>query len=121
HYLNLIRQPFNVNSLAQVAACAALHDDDHFQKTLQVVAEGRDYLYQELQCSGIAYVPTQSNFLMVRIGKDCDEVYERMLRRGVVIRPLSSFGFQEYIRVTVGTREENERFIKALREVLVSL
>ncbi|MFH0811659.1 MAG: histidinol-phosphate transaminase [Pseudomonadota bacterium] len=118
HYLNKIRQPFNVNSLAQVAACAALTDDEHYQKTLSVVSTGRSYLYRELDQLNVQYIPTQANFLMVRVNQDCTQVYEAMLKQGVIIRPLSSFGYHDYIRVSVGTPEENERFITTFQKIL---
>lgn len=118
HYLNKIRQPFNVNSLAHVAACAALEDDEHFEKTIRVVSEGRTYLYQELDRLGVTYIPTQSNFMMIQIGKDCHQVYESLLREGVIVRPLSSFGFPEYIRLSVGTYGENKRFINTFKKAL---
>ncbi|MCD6353272.1 MAG: histidinol-phosphate transaminase [Proteobacteria bacterium] len=118
HYLNKIRQPFNVNSLAQAAACAALDDDQHLKKTLRIVAEGLNYLYQNLDQLKLEYIPTQANYLMVKVGDNCDKVYELMLREGVIVRPLSSFGFSEYIRVSVGNQQENERFIASLKKVL---
>ncbi|MBW1678775.1 MAG: histidinol-phosphate transaminase [Deltaproteobacteria bacterium] len=117
-YLNKIRQPFNVNSLAQVAACAALEDNVHFQKTLSVVSEGLRYLYQELDRLKLDYVLTQANFLMIRVDKDCNQLYELMLKEGVIVRPLSSFGYHDYIRVSVGIPQANERFINALTKIL---
>ena len=119
-YLNKIRQPFNVNSLAQVAACAALEDSEHLQKTLRVVSDGLSFLYQELDRLKVKYVPSQSNFLMIWVGKNCNQVYESMLRQGVIVRPLSSFGFHEYIRVSIGSRQENERFINTLEKILLN-
>jgi len=117
-FINKIRQPFNVNSLAQVAACAALEDEKHLQETLRVVSHGLRYLYRELDRLKIEYIPTQANFFMIRVGKDCNKIYEAMLKEGVIVRPLSSFGFHDYIRVSVGTPEENERFITSLKKVL---
>ena len=117
-YLNKIRQPFNVNSLAQVAACAALEDNEHLYKTLQIVSNGLKFLYQELEKLEIEYIPSQSNFLMIRVGENCSQIYEAMLREGVIVRPLSSFGYPEYIRVTVGTQQENKRFIDTFKKAL---
>jgi len=117
-YLNKIRQPFNVNSLAQAAACAALGDEGHLKTTLRTVATGLDYLYQTLEHLKLEYIPTQANYIMINVGDNCDKVYELMLREGVIVRPLSSFGFPEHIRVSVGNQQENERFITSLKKVL---
>ena len=117
-YLNKVRQPFNVNSLALVAACAALEDREHLLKTVQLVSEGLRFLYQELDRIGVNYIPSQSNFLMILVGKNCQRVYESLLRQGVIVRPLSSFGYHDYIRVTVGTAQENERFISTFKKTL---
>jgi len=117
-YLNKVRQPFNVNSLALVAACAALEDREHLLKTVQLVSEGLRFLCQELDRIGVKYIPSQSNFLMILVGKNCQRVYESMLRQGVIVRPLSSFGYHDYIRVTVGTAQENERFIRTFKKTL---
>jgi len=116
HYLNKVRQPFNVNSLAQVAALAALDDNEHIEKTLWIVSDGRKYLYQQLDQLGVNYIPTQSNFIMIHLGEKCPSVYDSLLRMGVIVRPLTSFGFPEYIRLSIGTPEENKRFIKTLKK-----
>jgi histidinol-phosphate aminotransferase len=117
HYLNKVRQPFNVNSLALAAASAALDDEEHLSKTLNLVSEGLQFLYQELERLKIPYIPSQSNFLMIFLGDRCRQIYEALLREGVIVRPLSSFGYDEHIRVTVGTAHENERFIKTLEKI----
>ena len=119
-YLNKVRQPFNVNSLALVAACAALEDREHLLKTVQLVSEGLRFLYQALDRIGVKYIPSQSNFLMILVGKNCQRVYESLLQQGVIVRPLSSFGYHDYIRVTVGTAQENERFIRSLEKTLAN-
>jgi len=119
-YLNKVRQPFNVNSLALAAACAALEDEEHFRETLQLVSEGLRFLYRELDRLGLSYIPSQSNFLMILVGKNCQQIYEALLRQGVIVRPLSSFGYDDYIRVTVGTAQENERFIECLEKTLAN-
>ncbi|MBN2468667.1 MAG: histidinol-phosphate transaminase [Deltaproteobacteria bacterium] len=118
HYLNRVRQPFNVNLLAQVAACAALTDHDHVIKTLRTVNDGLHYFYQNLKQRNIEFIPTQANYLMIRVGKNSDTVYEALLKEGVIVRSLTSFGFHDYIRVSVGTPSENQRFIASLDKVL---
>ena len=116
--LNKVRQPFNVNLPAQAAAVAALDDSDHFNKTLSTVSDGLTYFYHELGALGIPYIPSQANYFMIHVGTDCDGVYEAMLRQGVIIRPLTSFGYKDYIRISIGTPEENARCLAVLKEVL---
>jgi histidinol-phosphate aminotransferase len=118
HYLNKVRQPFNVSAVAQAAASAALDDEVHFQETLRVIREGRSFLTQEFQRLGIAYVPSESNFIMIHVGTDCDPMYEGLLRQGVIVRPLKSFGYPEHLRITVGTHEENRRFIATFSQLI---
>ncbi len=112
-----IRQPFNVNALALVGAVAALDDRDHVQRTLAVNRAGMAYLVGALRDLGLAHVPSAANFLLVRVGQGV-RVYEALLRRGVIVRPVDGYGFPEYVRVTVGTGEENRRFVEALAAVL---
>ncbi len=116
--LNRIRMPFNANSLAQTGAAAALDDEDFFQKTLRTVHDGLDFLYGELDRIGLGYFPTQTNFFLIDMKKNAGDVFEDMLEQGVIVRSMVSYGFTEYIRVTVGTHEENVRFIKAIENVI---
>jgi histidinol-phosphate aminotransferase len=117
-FVNRVRQPFNTNALAQVAALAALDDDAFFEKTLHVIHSGLKYLYGELDRLGVGYYPTQTNFLLIDVDKDAKSVYEKMLRQGVIVRAMTAYGYPNYIRVTVGLPEENERFIMSLGKVL---
>lgn len=116
-YLEKVRQPFNVNTLAQVAATACLDDDDHLERTLENNARGLELLYDGAARLGLDYVPTETNFLLIKVG-DGQGVYDALLKKGVIVRPMASYGMAEYIRVTVGLAEENERFMNALKEVL---
>jgi histidinol-phosphate aminotransferase len=116
--LHQVREPFNVNSLAQVAAVAALDDTAHVEKSRSVNALGRDYLYAQFDSMDLPYAPTQANFIWVDIKQDCRPVFTEMLKRGVIIRTGDIFGCPTFIRVTIGTMSENERFIKTLKEVL---
>jgi histidinol-phosphate aminotransferase len=116
--LNRIRPPFNVNSLAQVGAMAALEDEVFLNKTLKLVHEGLDFLYDSLEKLGIKYFPTQANFFLIDVKKNADEVFESMLREGVIVRSMTSYGYPEYIRINVGLPEENVRFIKAIEKVI---
>ena len=116
--INRIRLPFNTNSLAQVGAVAALDDEKFFKKTQKLIHEGLDFMYSALDRLGIKYFPTQANFFLIDVERDADEVFEKMLTYGVIIRSMTSYGYPHYIRVNTGLREENAGFIKALDEVL---
>ncbi len=112
-----IRQPFNVNALALVGALAALDDDEHVRRTLAANREGMAYLVAAFRRLGLEHVPSAANFVLVRVG-DGGRVYQALLRRGVIVRPMEVYGFPAHVRVTVGTRAENERFVDALGAVL---
>lgn len=117
-YMNRVRQPFNVNTLAQVAATAALDDTEFVNHTLEMVRDGLSYLYHQLDAIGLEYIPTQTNFFLIKVPLDGKKAYEMMLREGVIIRSMESYGLSDYIRINVGLPEENERFITALIKVL---
>lgn len=114
--MNRVRQPFNTNMLAQAAGCAALADKEWLDKVLKTNLEQKYFLYNEFKKMGLKYIPTQSNFILVKVG-DGNKVFNDMLRKGVIIRFMGS-SLGEYIRVTIGTEEENKIFINALKEVL---
>ena len=117
-YMEIARQPFNVNLLAQVAATAALDDKKFLNKTRKTILEGKSYLYDELSKLGIAYVPSVTNFILFDAGRDCVAVFKEMLKYGVIIRDMKQYGFKNLIRVTIGTKKENQRFIQVLKKVL---
>jgi histidinol-phosphate aminotransferase len=110
--------PFSVNSLAQVAALAALDDIEHVNRSKEINSVGKQYLYQEFEKMNLNYVPTEANFIFVNTGKHSQEVFKAMLQKGVIIRTGDNFGFPDFIRVTVGTQAENQRFIQSLKQVL---
>lgn len=114
-YLDRLRSPFNVNSLAQAGALAALDDHEFLAQTRHLIKEGLAYFCQELDQLNLSYVPTQANFLLIHVARNSREVYENMLRRGVIIRAMSSYQLPEYIRVNVGLPAENQRFMQALK------
>ena len=120
-YLNRVRQPFNVNSLAQVAALAALDDESFLQETQKVVREGLAFLFKGLAEMRLRTFPTQSNFFLIDVGFDALTVYEAMLHRGVIVRAMSAYGLDHFIRISVGRPEENQRFLVTLKEVLAEL
>ncbi len=116
--MNLVRQPFNANYLAQVGALAALDDDKFVKKTLALTWDGLKFLYSQLDRMGLEYVPTQTNYFLIKTPIGAQETYQRMLREGVIVRSMESFGLNNYIRINVGLPEENERFIKTLEKIL---
>jgi histidinol-phosphate aminotransferase len=113
-WLERARHPFNVNVLAEAAALAALDDREHLERTLRTNAEGLDFLARELGALGVEVWPSDANFLLARAGRD---VYPRLLREGVIVRPLAGFGLPDHVRITVGLPEENEKLVKALRRL----
>ncbi len=116
-YMNRVRQPFNVNSLAQKAALAALDDREHVERSRENNLKGLEFLFQELDKLGLECVPTEANFFLIKVG-DGEGVYRALLKKGVIVRPMKGYGMEEYIRVTVGLPEENRRFLAALGEVI---
>jgi histidinol-phosphate aminotransferase len=115
--MNRIRQPFNVNTLAQVAALAALEDEAHVRRTVEAVREGIRELSSALATLGIQCVPSRANFIMVEL-PDATAVYEKLLKLGVIVRPLASFGLVRALRISVGTPAENARLVESLRTAL---
>lgn len=115
--LNRVRQPFNVNTLAQVAAIAALNDKAFLQRSYELNRDGKQQLAEAFDELGLQYVPGYGNFLLVRVG-EAQRVNLELLKRGVIVRPVASDGLPEWLRVTIGLPEENRRFIEALSAVL---
>jgi histidinol-phosphate aminotransferase len=115
--LNNVRQPFNVTSLGQVAVLAAMDDSEHVRRTLEVNAAGRAYLESEFRRLKLDCVPSQANFILTDVG-EARTVYERLLRLGVIVRPMNGYGLPRHVRISVGLPEENRRLIAALGEVL---
>jgi len=109
-----VRQPFSVNLLAQMAAEAALEDEEHREKTARLNEAGKRYLYEELSRLNLSFVPSEANFILVHCGNRASRVLEGLLQEGIVVRGMAGHGLEEYIRVTIGLPEENKRFIKAL-------
>ncbi len=120
-YLHRVRQPFNVNQVAQIGARAALDDDEHYQKTLKMTKEGIAWLQQEVKRLGCKPFPTQTNFFLIDVKGDCKTLYQHMLGKGVIVRPMNAYGFPNFIRITVGLPEENQRFVTAFAETLKEL
>jgi histidinol-phosphate aminotransferase len=115
--LNKVRAPFNVNLLAQEAARAALEDDDHIRKSRQLNSSEKRFLNERLTAMGFEPIPSQANFIAFKPNLDAGQVYASLLREGVIVRHLKSFGLPDHIRVTVGLEEQNIKFIDALMKV----
>ncbi len=115
--LQKCRQPFNTNSIAQAGAIAGLADEEHQQRTRDLNNEGRAYLQGAFGEMGLEYVPSYANFILVKVG-DGDAVFSAMLKRGVIIRAMRGYKLPGWVRISVGTMPQNERFLATLREVL---
>ncbi len=111
--LNRVRQPFNVNSIGLAAAAAALDDMEFVARSYAENLQGLKQLEEGARSLGLEYIPSYGNFITVRVGKAA-EVYKRLLRRGVIVRPVTGYGLPEHLRVTVGTVAENDKFLAAL-------
>jgi histidinol-phosphate aminotransferase len=116
--LNRVRQPFNVNSLAQAAAIAALDDEGFLNDTVNLVSAELDFIYAALDDLGIEYLKSQANFLMIKVGKNANAVFEDLLKQGIIVRSMNAYGYPDCIRVNVGLHNENVRLLEALPRVL---
>ncbi|HEY8206121.1 MAG TPA: histidinol-phosphate transaminase [Myxococcaceae bacterium] len=117
-YLNRTRMPFNVSSIAQVAGVAALDDEQHLRTTRETAWSGLDYLTRELRSLAITVPDSHANFVLAELGRPAAPVYEQLLRRGIITRPVPGYGFPNALRISVGLRAHNERLIAALKEIL---
>lgn len=115
--LQKCRQPFNTNAIAQAGAIAGLLDNEHQQRTCDLNDEGLEYLQGSFKEMGLEYVPSVANFVLVKVG-DGDAVFDLMLKKGVIIRAMRGYKLPEWVRISVGTMEQNERCIATLKQVL---
>ncbi len=116
--LNKIREPFNINRFAQVAALAALENKSFLDKVINYTKKEKEYLYEELAKRGISFIKSATNFILINWGLDAEKLYSYLLRKGIIIRPLESWGLAGYLRVTLGSHKENKKLIKYLGEYL---
>ncbi|MCL1980240.1 MAG: histidinol-phosphate transaminase [Proteobacteria bacterium] len=119
--LHRVRQPFNISLPAQAGALAALDDEAHYDFTLRSTAEGRAWLVKALDELGCRSYPSHTNFFLIDVNGDATRLYEAMLYKGVIVRSMKAYGYPEFIRITVGTATENQRFVLALGECLRDL
>jgi histidinol-phosphate aminotransferase len=116
--LNRIRQPFNVNSLAQAAAIAAIQDDDFLQRSKLINSAGYTQLTQACERLNLKYIPSKANFILIHLGEHAQTVNQSLLKQGVIVRPVASYGLPDYLRVSIGLDCENVAFITALETCL---
>ena len=115
--MNRVREPFNVNSVALAAAAAALEDTAFVEESYAVNRAGMSQVTEGLQRLGLEYIPSYGNFVTFRAG-DAAQVFQKLLRAGVIVRPIAGYGMPEHLRVSIGTHPENERFLEALAQAL---
>lgn len=115
--LHRVRIPFNVSIPAQAGAAAALDDTEFIDKTQRLIRDGLDYLTRAMDDLGFRYFPTQANFFLIDVVTSADDIYEQLLRQGVIVRSMSAYGYPQYIRVNVGLPEENERLVQSLAKI----
>ncbi|RTE87297.1 MULTISPECIES: histidinol-phosphate transaminase [Gammaproteobacteria] len=116
--MNRIRQPFNMNELALTAALAALQDDDFLAKSVEVNARGMKQLIAFCEEVNLSYIPSHGNFITIEFGPQSAEIYDKLLHLGVIVRPVAGYELPNHLRVSIGTKEENEAFIKAFSQIL---
>ncbi len=116
--INLIKPPFNVSILAEQAAVAALEDQEFVSRTVEGCSEEKRFFYRQLDAMGLDYVRSHTNFILIDTGRDAQEVFQAVLRQGVIVRAATLYGLPTHIRVTIGQHAENERFFEALRAAL---
>ena len=116
--LNRVRQPFNTNLLAQAAALASLDDDVHIKNSVALNNKGKAYLQDAFTNSGLEYLPTMGNFISVNWRRDGQAVYDALRKKGVIVRPVGNYNMPDFLRMIIGTEAQNQRFIKALTDVL---
>jgi histidinol-phosphate aminotransferase len=120
-YVNRVRNPFNVNELAQIAAIAALDDDDFIKRSQKVVWDGLDYFYNELNRLKLPYYPSEANFVLFDTNRNAQDSFVSLLKKGIILRPVQNYGFKTLLRMTVGQAEENKKAIAAIEKMLTEV
>ena len=116
--LNKVREPFNVNSLAQAAAQAALEDDEYLKASVELVLKEKEQFYKTFESLGIEYFKSRANFILVNTKRDSAKIFTYLLKRGIIVRDMTAWGLKGFIRVNMGLPEENEMFFKAFAEAI---
>lgn len=117
--LNRVRQPFNTNSLAQAAAIASLDDAQHVTDSVAMNDTGKAFFEKEFTEMNLKYLPTMGNFISVNVKQDGLTLYQKLLEEGVIVRPVANYDMPEYLRITIGTQQQNQRFIETLKKCLL--
>jgi len=117
-FLERTRQPFSINSVALAASKAALADRDFLRFVLENNRKGKAFYYRAFEELSLDYVPTEANFILVRLGRDAEAITKRLFEEGILVRWMGAYNLPDYIRVTIGKTDENTRFIDALRKIL---
>ncbi len=117
--LHKARAPFNLNAMAQAAALAALDDEEHVRRTVDMTRRGMAVYENAFRSMGLEWIPSQGNFVLVKVGEG-RKVFQELLNKGVITRAQDGYGLPEYIRITIGTQEQNARCVEALREVMAA-
>lgn len=120
-FYNRVRNPFNVNDLAQVAAVAALQDDEYVKASQKITWEGLDYFYKELDRLKLPYFESEANFILFDTRRNAQICFDNLLKKGVILRPVGNYGFPTYLRMTVGKAEENKKAIEAIEKMLTEV
>lgn len=115
---NRVRNPFNVNELAQVAGIAALDDVEYMQASQKSVWEGLDYFYKELTRLKLPYFKSEANFVLFDTQRNAEVCFKNLLQKGIILRPVGNYGFPTYLRMTVGQKDENQKAIAAIEKML---
>ena len=116
--LNRVRQPFNNNSLALVAAEVALQDSEYIESSIKLNQSGMKQLTQAFDNMGLAYIPSKGNFICVNFEQPAIEIYENLLKSGVIVRPISDYDMPNHLRITIGLEHENTKFIEELEKIM---
>lgn len=117
-YLNRVREPFNINSLAQNAALSALDDNEHVERSKRLNKEGMEYILGEISQIDVDVTESHTNFILIDLKRDPSSIYNRMLEDGVITRPVGGYGLKTHLRVSVGLPDENERFVRSIKKLI---
>jgi histidinol-phosphate aminotransferase len=115
--LEKVRQPFNINSMIQAGALAALYDNEHLRRTRQNNSQGLQFFVREFRQMNLEYIPSHANFILVKVG-DGQAVFDHLQKRGIIVRPMGGYALPQWIRISIGTPGENSRCMAALKDVL---
>ena len=120
-FYNRVRNPFNVNDLAQIAGAAALDDDAYIRESQQVVWAGLDYFYKELKRLNLKFWPSEANFVLFDTRRNAQEAFTNLLKKGIILRPVQNYGLQTQLRMSVGKQDENKKAIAAIEKMLTEV